>query len=150
MGRSLNRCQFIGNLGGDVELRYLPNGNAVANFSIGCDDSYKDKNTGQTVPRTDWIRIVSFGKLAEVCGEYLNKGDKVYVAGKMKTREYEKSGEKRYITEVHIDEMLMLSGKRDAADESSARRPPQQSAPRPQPAQQPPQDFDSFDDDIHF
>lgn len=138
MAKSLNRCQFIGNLGSDVTMKYLPNGDAVANFSIGCSESFKKDN--QVVERTEWVRAVAFRKLGEICGEYLHKGAKVYVSGKMQTREWEKDGVKRYSTEIVLDEMLMLGGKGEG-------QPRQQ---QPQRAQQPAPQPDAFDDDIPF
>jgi len=122
----------------------------VANFSIGCSDDYKDKQSGQTVEQTDWIRITAFGKLAEICSEYLRKGSKVWVSGKMKTRSYEKDGQTKWVTEIKLEDMLMLDGKPDGGDRPQ--RPQQQNQPRPQsqPQQQPAPDYDSFDDDIPF
>ena len=142
MAKSLNRCEFIGNLGGDVDMRYMPNGDAVANFSVGCSDSFKTKD-GQKKEQTEWVRCVAFRKLAEICGEYLHKGAKVYVSGKMQTREWEKDGVKRYTTEIIIDDMMMLGGK----GEGQQQAPHQQ---KPQAAAQPAPDYDSFDDDIPF
>lgn len=150
---NLNRWEGIGRLGKDIELRYLPNGDAVANFSIACDDSYKDKQSGRKVERTEWVRCVAFGKTAEFLGEWLEKGKRVLVVGKLKTREYEKDGEKRYSTEIHVQPGTEIidwperDASRQAAGPSSARQP----APRQQqPAQQPAPDYDSFDDDIPF
>lgn len=112
MSKDLNLCQFIGRLGQDVELRYMPNGNAVANFSIACGDDYKDKNTGEKVERTNWIRIQMFGRLAEVASEFLRKGSQVYVSGKQVTRKWQdKNGQDRYTTEIVASEMQMLGGK---------------------------------------
>lgn len=112
MARSLNQCSFIGNLGRDPETRYLPSGGAVTNFTIAVSDDYKDK-TGQMVEQTEWVRLVAYGKLAEVCGEYLKKGSKVFVQGKMKTRKYQDraTGQDRYSTEVQIENMQMLDSR---------------------------------------
>lgn len=137
MAKSLNRCQFIGNLGGDVEMRFMPNGDAVANFSVGCSESFKTKD-GQQKEQTEWVRCVAFRKLGEICGEYLHKGAKVYVSGKMQTREWEKDGVKRYITEIVLDDMLMLGGKGEG-------QPQRQ---QPQRAQQPKAAQPDFDDDL--
>lgn len=137
MAKSLNRCQFIGNLGGDVEMRYMPNGDAVANFSVGCSESFKTKD-GQQKEQTEWARCVAFRKLGEICGEYLHKGAKVYVSGKMQTREWEKDGVKRYSTEIVLDDMLMLGGKGEG-------QPQRQ---QPQRAQQPMAAQPDFDDDL--
>lgn len=111
--KSLNQCNFIGNLGRDPETRYLPSGGAVCNFSIAVADDYKDKATGQKVDKTEWVRCVAFGKLAEVCGEYLKKGSKVYVSGRMETRKYQdkQTGQDRYTTEISLQDMQMLDGR---------------------------------------
>lgn len=147
MAKSLNRCEFIGNLGGDVESKALPNGNMVANFSIACSDDYKDKQSGQLVEQTDWIRVAAFGRTAEICAEYLRKGSKVWISGKMKTRSFEKDGQTRWVTEIKLEDMLMLDGKPEGGDRQAR---PQQSQPRAQSQPQPAPDYDSFDDDIPF
>ena len=85
---NLNEWRGIGRLGNDIEVRFMPNGNAVANFNIAVDDSYKDKQTNQKVEQTEWVRCVAFGKTAEFLGEWLHKGKRILVCGKMKTREY--------------------------------------------------------------
>lgn len=139
MSRDLNRCEFIGRLGQDPETRYMPNGNAVTNITLAIGDDYKDKNTGSKVEQTEWVRVSAFAKLAEVMAEYLKKGSKVYIAGKMKTRKYEKDGQTHYATEINASEMFMLDSKHDVAP-SKRESPPQDSAP-PQ---------DQFDDDIPF
>lgn len=143
MAKSLNRCQFIGNLGGEVDMRFMPNGDAVANFSVGCSESFKTKD-GQQKEQTEWVRCVAFRKLGEICGEYLHKGAKVYVSGKMQTREWEKDGVKRYTTEIVLDEMLMLGGKGEGQPRTGQQP---QRAQKPQAAQP---DQDSWDDDIPF
>lgn len=140
MAKSLNRCQFIGNLGSDVTMKYLPNGDAVANFSIGCSESFK--KDGQVVERTEWVRAVAFRKLGEICGEYLQKGAKVYVSGKMQTREWEKDGVKRYSTEIVLDDMLMLGGKGESQPQ---RQQPKRAQQQSQQGAAP-----DFDDDIPF
>ena len=164
MARGVNKVILIGNVGGDPETRYLPNGNAVTNITLATTDSWKDKQTGQQQDRTEWHRVVFFGKLAEIAGEYLRKGSQCYVEGRLQTREWEKDGVKRYTTEIVVDMngTLQLLGGRggnkegggDYAPRQQQSRPaPQQAAPRPAPqaaAQQPAQDFDSFDDDIPF
>lgn len=156
---NLNRWEGIGRLGQDIEMRYMPNGNAVANFSIAVDDSYKSKETGQKVEQTEWVRCVAFGKSAEFLGEWLRKGARVLAVGKLKTREYEKDGIKRYVTEIHLgqgteiidwppkDEPQRQSHSQDRAARQPAPRTQQQSRPQPQ---QPPADYDDFDSDIPF
>ena len=164
MARGVNKVILIGNVGGDPETRYLPNGNAVTNITLATTDSWKDKQTGQQQDRTEWHRVVFFGKLAEIAGEYLRKGSQCYVEGRLQTREWEKDGVKRYTTEIVVDMngTLQLLGGRggnqeggDYAPRQQQSRPaPQQSAPRPAPQaaapQQPAPDYDSFDDDIPF
>ena len=163
MARGVNKVILIGNVGGDPETRYLPNGNAVTNITLATTDSWKDKQTGQQQDRTEWHRVVFFGKLAEIAGEYLRKGSQCYVEGRLQTREWEKDGIKRYTTEIVVDMngTLQLLGSRggnqeggDYAPRQQQSRPaPQQAAPRPAPqpaAQQPAPDYDSFDDDIPF
>ncbi len=109
MSKDLNLCQFIGRIGKDIELKYMPNGDAVANFSIACGDDYKDKQTGQKVEQTNWINVVAFRRLAEILGEYCNKGDQVYISGKQRTRKYQaQDGSDRYSTEIVANEMQML------------------------------------------
>jgi single-strand DNA-binding protein len=109
MSRSLNKVQLIGNLGKDPELKYTPSGVAVATFSIATSESWKDQE-GNQQEKTEWHNIVAWRKLAEICGEYLKKGKKVYLEGKLQTRNYEKDGVKRYITEIVADQLIMLDG----------------------------------------
>jgi len=120
MSRGVNKVILIGNLGQDPEVRYTPNGNAVASISIATDESYKDKNSGQLVSKTEWHKIVMFGKIAEVAGQYLKKGSKVYIEGKLQTRKWtNKEGHDVYTTEVVVDisgTMQMLDSK--PADDS--------------------------------
>ncbi len=116
MANDLNRCEFIGRLGKDPEVRYSPDGKAIANFSIACGSSWKDRNTGEKKESTEWIRLVAFGKLGEIVAEFLRKGSQVYVSGRMQTREWEKDGVKRYSTEIVADQMQMLGGKRTDDD----------------------------------
>ncbi len=109
-GSGLNKVLLIGNLGKDPEVRYTPGGQAVANFTIATNESWTDKQ-GQKQERTEWHRIVAWGKTAELCGEYLSKGRQVYVEGKLQTREWQnKEGQKQYTTEVVANQVLFLSG----------------------------------------
>jgi len=101
---SLNQCNFMGNLGSDVALAYLPDGRAVGNFSIACTEKWKDKDSGQIKEVTEWVRIVMFGRRAEVVAKYFKKGHQIYLSGKMRTRQWEKDGVKHYITEIIADE----------------------------------------------
>lgn len=109
MSRSLNKVMLIGNLGKDPELKHTPSGVAVATFSIATSDTWKDKD-GNAQEKTEWHNIVAWRKLAEICGEYLKKGKKVYIEGKLQTRNYEKDGVKRYVTEIVADQLIMLDG----------------------------------------
>lgn len=152
---NLNRWEGIGRLGQEMEVRYMPNGNAVANFSIAVDDSYKDKQTGQKVEQTEWVRCVAFGKSAEFLGEWLRKGARLYASGKLKTREYEKDGIKRYVTEIHLGQGTEIIDWPPKDDSQQAQRHPQeraahQPAPRQQPGSQPAPSYNDFDDDIPF
>jgi single-strand DNA-binding protein len=107
----LNRAELIGRLGKDPEVRYTPDGTMVTNFSIATTESYKDKS-GEKVQKTEWHRIVTFGKLAEICGNYLTKGKLIYIAGKIQTRSWDnKDGVKQYTTEIVANDMKMLDSK---------------------------------------
>ena len=137
MARGVNKVILIGNLGQDPETRYTPNGNAVVNLNLATDESYKDRQTGQLVPKTEWHRIVMFGKIAEVAGQYLRKGSKVYIEGKLQTRKWtNKEGQDVYTTEVVVDingQMQMLDSK-GGGDNMSQGAP--QGRPQSQPAAQ--------------
>jgi single-strand DNA-binding protein len=168
MARGVNKVILIGNLGQDPDTRYTPNGNAVVNLNLATDESYKDRQSGQLVPKTEWHRVVMFGKLAEIAGQYLRKGSKVYIEGKLQTRKWQnKEGQDVYTTEVVVDingQMQMLDSRGGdgggASQGAPAGRPQQatQTAPQnPQQNQQPqpsqgsmPEPIDDFDDDIPF
>lgn len=175
MARGVNKVILIGNLGQDPETRYTPNGNAVVNLNLATDESYKDRQTGQLVPKTEWHRIVMFGKIAEVAGQYLRKGSKVYIEGKLQTRKWQnKEGHDVYTTEVVVDisgQMQMLDsrgGEGGSTNQGAPAGRPQQ-APQSTPAAQQggqgqsggynqpsqgqggmPEPVDDFDDDIPF
>lgn len=121
MSNDLNQCQFIGRLGKDPEIRHMPNGGAVASFSIACGEQWKDKQTGEKQERTEWVNLTAFGKLAEIIGEYLKKGSQVYVSGKFKTDKYQdkETGKDRYSTKVIINQMQML-GSRDSGSSAQS------------------------------
>ena len=131
MARSLNKVMLIGNLGKDPELRYTPSGVAVATFTIATNESWKDQD-GNLQERTEWHNVVAWRKLAEVCGEWLKKGKKVYVEGRIQTRSYDdkNTGAKRYITEVVLDNMIMLDGRSggEAQSQPTAVSTPDESA----------------------
>ncbi len=110
----INKVILIGNLGRDPEMRYMPDGQAVANFSIATSEEWRDKQTGEKRERTEWHRIVAFRKLGEICGEYLSKGKKVYIEGRIQTKEWQdRDGNKRWTTEIVASQMQMLSPKGD-------------------------------------
>ena len=109
--KSLNKVLLIGRLGGDPETKFVQTGMQVANFNLATTASWKDEN-GNIQSRTDWHKIVAWGKLAEICKDYLKKGSKVYIEGALQTRSYEdKDGQKRYITEIRVNDMIMLDSK---------------------------------------
>lgn len=103
MPRSVNKCILIGNLGQDPELKYTADGRPVANISVATSESWKDKHTGEKKEKTEWHRVVAWGKLAEIIGEYAKKGRQVYVEGKLQTRSYEHDGVKKFSTEIILD-----------------------------------------------
>jgi single-strand DNA-binding protein len=146
MARGINRVILIGNCGGDPECRFMPNGNAVTNITLATTDSWKDKQTGQSVEKTEWHRVVLFGKVAEIAGEYLRKGSQCYIEGRLQTREWEKDGVKRYTTEIVVDmngTLQLLGGKPD----SQQSQPRQQQTQRPQQTQrQPDNSMPDYDD----
>lgn len=112
MARGVNKVILIGNLGKDPEVRYSPNGGAIANITLATSESWKDKNTGEQVDKTEWHRVVFFRRLAEIAGEYLKKGSKVYIEGKLQTRKWQdQNGQDRWTTEVVANEMQMLDSK---------------------------------------
>lgn len=163
MAKGINKVILVGNLGNDPDVRYMPNGGAVANVSIATADSWMDKASGQRQERTEWHRVVFFNKLAEIVGEYLRKGSQVYVEGRLQTRKWEKDGIERYSTEIVASDMQMLGSRNTGGDNTAAYqqnaapaqnrqatqssgRYPQQVSPAPMPAG-PEADFD---DDIPF
>ncbi len=111
MARGINKVILVGNLGQDPETRYMPSGGAVTNITVATSESWKDKNTGQQQERTEWHRVVFFNRLAEIAGEYLKKGSKVYVEGALRTRKWEKNGVDMYTTEIVASEMQMLDSR---------------------------------------
>ncbi|MED5535027.1 MAG: single-stranded DNA-binding protein [Pseudomonadota bacterium] len=147
MARGINKVILVGNLGQDPETRAMPDGRAVANISVATSKSWKDKNTGEQQERTEWHKVVFFDRLAEVVGQYLNKGSKVYVEGELRTRKWQdKDGNDRWSTEVVANEMQMLGG--SPGSSAPAQRTPADSAQAPAGAPQP--SPGEFDDDIPF
>lgn len=151
MSRGVNKVILIGQLGQDPEVKYMPTGGAVTNFSMATSESWKDKNSGQMQERTEWHRIVIFNKLAEIAGEYLRKGSKVYIEGSLRTRKWaDKDGSDRYTTEIVADQMQMLDNKSGGqSDNPAGGGIPQDQPGIPNGAGGQPS-MDSFDDDIPF
>jgi single-strand DNA-binding protein len=112
MARGVNKCIFIGNLGADPETRYTPSGVAVTNIRIAVSETWKDRQSGEQQERTEWVRVVAFNRLAEIMGEYLQKGSQVYVEGRMQTRKWQDDqGNDRFSTEIVANDMQMLGGR---------------------------------------
>jgi single-strand DNA-binding protein len=163
MARGINKVILIGNLGADPDTKYMPSGGAVTSVSLATSESWKDKQTGEQQERTEWHRVVFFNRLAEIAGEYLRKGSKVYVEGSLRTRKWQdQSSQDRYTTEIVANEMQMLDSRGgDSAMSGNYSAPPRNQPVQPaaQPAAQdmPPSSqgqsqpgMDSFDDDIPF
>lgn len=131
MQKGINKVILLGNLGNEPEVRPLENEKMVANISIATSETWKDKNTGEEKERTEWHRVVFFNRLAEIVGQYLHKGDKVYVEGRLQTRSWEQDGVKKYSTEIVASEMQMLGSKGSETTKSEKSSP-------------------MFDDDIPF
>jgi single-strand DNA-binding protein len=166
--RGVNKVILVGNLGADPEVRYMPSGGAVTNVNLATSETWKDKQTGQPQERTEWHRIVFFNRLAEIAGEYLKKGSKLYVEGSLRTRKWQgQDGQDRYTTEIVASEMQMLDSRpggqaaggypqddyNQSGGPSQQQRPAQQgpaAAPGRQQDAPPPGDFGDFDDDIPF
>lgn len=147
----VNKVIIVGNLGNDPEVRYSQAGSVITNISVATSEKWKDKQTGQPQERTEWHRIVFFNKLAEIAGEYLRKGSKVYVEGQLRTRKWQdREGVDRYTTEIVAREMQMLDSRAESAGQSGGRTTANPDGG--QGAGEPPQtsDYDSFDDDIPF
>ena len=157
MSRGINKVILIGNLGADPEVRYMPSGDAVANVNIATSESWKDKNTGEAKERTEWHRVVFFGKVAEVVDKYVKKGSKIYVEGQLRTRKWQgQDGQDRYTTEIVVamgGTMQMLDARQDdsptnhrgQANGRPAQAPTQNGNGSGRPPEPPP-----FDDDIPF
>lgn len=162
MARGINKVILIGNCGQDPETKYSASGSAITNLSVATSDTWKDKQTGQPQERTEWHRVVFFNRLAEIAGEYLRKGSKVYVEGALRTRKWQdQQGQDRYTTEIVANEMQMLDsrggegGTYSPPSGAPANKPAGQQFNKPQmdsrpPTAEPGPDMDSFDDDIPF
>lgn len=123
---SLNKVLLIGNLGRDPEMRYMPDGSAICNFSIATTETWKDKNSGQKQEKTEWHNITMYRRLAEIAGQYLKKGSSVYIEGRLQTRKWQdkNTGADRYTTEIVADEMKMLGGKSGEMDQQEPQKKP--------------------------
>lgn len=169
MARGVNKVIIVGNCGQDPETRFMPSGGAVTNLSIATSESWKDKTSGEPQERTEWHRVVFFNRLAEIAGEYVKKGSKLYVEGSLRTRKWQgQDGQDRYTTEIVASEMQMLDsrggqdggqdggqgGGYQAPQQGGYQKPAAQSKPQGSQQQatqqQAPQGMDSFDDDIPF
>lgn len=129
MSKDLNDCKFIGRIGHDIDLKYMPSGKAVTNVNIACGDDYTDKQSGEKVEQTNWIRLVFFGRHAEVLAEYCGKGSQIFVSGKQVTRKWQdKNGQDQYTTEIVVGNMQMLgspSGKQKEPEQRGYNTSPQ-------------------------
>ena len=158
MARGINKVILIGNLGRDPETRYSQAGNAVTKFSLATSESWRDRQSGEQQERTEWHNIVCFSRLAEITGQYLRRGSKVYIEGSLQTSSWEQDGQKRYRTEVIAREMQMLDSRGSESAPPSGFEPrgaaaPAENPPAPSaPASNAPtlSDDDDFDDDIPF
>ncbi|HHD7737748.1 TPA: single-stranded DNA-binding protein [Providencia rettgeri] len=146
--KGVNKVILIGNLGQDPEIRYMPNGGAVANLTLATSESWRDKQSGEMREKTEWHRVVIFGKLAEVAGEYLKKGSQVYIEGSLQTRKWQdQSGQDRYTTEVVVNiggsmQMLGGNGSNQAGSQQTARQQQRQSQQQTPNYNEPPMNFD--------
>ena len=135
MARGVNKVIIVGNCGQDPETRFMPSGGAVTNLSLATSESWKDKNTGDQQERTEWHRVVFFNRLAEIAGEYVKKGSKLYIEGSLRTRKWQgQDGQDRYTTEIVASEMQMLDsrGGQQSGDYDQSQGSYQQSAPQAQ------------------
>jgi single-strand DNA-binding protein len=149
MNKGVNKAIIVGNVGNDPECRTMPNGNSVTNLSIATSESWKDKTTGEPQERTEWHRVVFFNTLADIVAEYVNKGSKLYVEGKLQTRSWEQDGIKRYSTEIVANEMQMLDKRGAVISDNEAEVPPALIVKSEKSKTPATTDFD-FDDDIPF
>jgi len=161
VARGINKVILIGNVGGDPEVRYMPNGNAVTTISIATSETWKDKQTGEKQDRTEWHRVVFFNRLAEITGEYAKKGTKMFIEGSLRTRKWQdQQGQDRYTTEIVGNEMQLLDSRggmsqddmpqTSAAPSRQASARPQQAQPMQATAENPHEGFELLDDDIPF
>jgi single-strand DNA-binding protein len=154
MARGINKVILIGNLGADPETRYMPSGGAVTNLRLATSENWKDKNTGEMQERTEWHRVVLFGKLAEIAAEYVRKGSKVYIEGRLQTRKWQdKEGRDNYTTEIVANDMQMLDSRGGGAPSGTSEGGGGYGAPRGgggSAPSQPGPDSGGWDDDVPF
>ncbi len=154
MSNGINKAILIGNLGADPDVRTLPSGDAVANISLATSESWTDRNTGELIERTEWHRIALFGKVAEIAGEYLHKGSRVYVEGKLRTRKWTTAeGHERYTTEVIVDargSMQMLDGRQVQKPAPAPKAEPPKPVRKARKPKSRPEPALTEDDDIPF
>lgn len=144
----INKVIIVGNLGNDPEMRTMPNGEAVANISVATSEAWNDKNTGERRELTEWHRIVFYRRQAEVCGQYLRKGSKVYIEGRLRTRKWQdQNGQDRYTTEIQGDVLQMLDSRSSSNGYEGQQTTHQEQTPSAPPPMTP---SDNFDDDIPF
>ncbi|ADE16840.1 single-strand binding protein [Nitrosococcus halophilus Nc 4] len=153
--RGVNKVILIGNLGRDPEVRYTASGGAIANITLATSETWKDKTTGEQQERTEWHRVVFFGRLGEIAGEYLKKGSKIYVEGRLQTRKWQgQDGQDRYTTEIVANEMQMLDratgGSAPYNNDMNQGSAPGPSSPPSRPSPPPSSSDDDFEDDIPF
>ncbi len=163
MARGVNKVILVGNVGGDPDVRYMPNGNAATTLSIATSESWKDKQTGEKQERTEWHRVVCYARLGEIAGQYIRKGSKIYVEGSLRTRKWQdQQGQDKYMTEIIASEMQMLDSKggqssfneappahaSEAQGSSYAQAAPARSQPATESTAQ--AAFDDLNDDIPF
>lgn len=147
MARGINKVILIGNLGADPEVRYMPNGNAVTTIRLATSEQWKDRESGEQKERTEWHRVVFYNRLAEIAGEYLKKGSKVFIEGTLRTRKWQdKTGADRYTTEIIGNEMQMLDSRGSQSTGSNAGFTKPAAAQAAAPAEA----TEQFDDDIPF
>lgn len=154
---SINKVILVGHLAADPETRYMPDGTAVANFTVATSESWKDKTSGDKKELTEWNRCSVFGKLAEICSQYLKKGSMVFIEGKLQTRKWQdKDNQDRYTTEIKVSEMKMLGGRSESGEQSNqsgvygGSSAPQQSSKGDKPNSGGKSGFDDMDDQIPF
>ena len=150
MARGINKVIIVGNLGQDPEVRYTTSGSAATNISVATSETWKDKNTNEDVTKTEWHRVVFFGRLAEIAGEYLKKGSQVYIEGKLQTRKWQdQNNQDRYTTEIIANELQMLGARQGGGSQAPFASQPPSSPPNMHHDNNGPS-FDDFDDDIPF